>query len=163
MDGLGLCRTSIYRWLRTARKDGMSALDARRHRGPSPRVPDAEAEVLRRLVVGHAPRDYRLAGRLWTRASVRALLRRRLSRTLSLPAVGRLLRRAALHPSGGTIPSEALPHRDTRGLLFAVDGRGAFLCVPFAGQGPELSLSEAAAFLAGQVDRRVDLVAIRLP
>ena len=163
MEGLGLCRTSIYRWLRAARTHGVGALEPRRHRGPAPRVSAAQVELLRRLVVGHVPADRGLRGRLWTRSSVRMLLQRRLSLTLSLPAVGRLLRRAGLHPTADAIRREDLPRRDTRGVLLAVDGRGAFLCVRFAGRGSALSLSEAAAFLSARAHRQVSLVGLRDP
>lgn len=163
MEGLGLCRTSIYRWLRAARAHGVGALEPRPHAGPRPRVSDAQVAVLRRLVVGHVPADHGLPGRLWTRATVRSLLKRRLSLTLSLPAVGRLLRRAGLHPLTDSIRPQDLPRRDTKGLLLAVDGRGAFLCVRFSGRGPGLSLSQAAAFLSARADRRVELVGLRTP
>jgi transposase len=163
MEGLGLCRTSIYRWLRTARMQGIEALEARRHPGPAPLVSETQAAHLRALIVGHVPADHGLSGPMWTRTGVRELIRRRLSVDPSLPAVGRMLRRAGLHPTVGRIPAEQLPRRETRGLLFAVDGRGAFLCAPFAGRGRGMSLAEASDFLTARVDRRVDLVAVRAP
>src|SRR5205814_5277414 len=135
MEGLGLCRTSIYRWLRAARMHGMEALEARPHRGPKPLVRPAQDALVRRWVVGHTPQQQGLPGRMWTRATVRALLSRRLSVEPSLPAVGRLLRRAGLHPDVRRMTPDEAPRRDARGLLFAVDGRGAFLCVPFGGRG----------------------------
>jgi len=163
MEGLGLCRTSIYRWLRAARARGAEALEPRPHPGPTPIAGPREAAALRRLLVGRVPADHGFPGRLWTRATVRALLEREMSLRMSLPAVGRLLRRAGLHPGVGAIPPPEFPRRETRGLLLAVDGRGAFLCVPFAGRGTALSFADAAALLSVRADRRVDLFGVRDP
>ena len=34
----GMCRTTIYRWMRTAKRSGERALKAHKHPGPQPRL-----------------------------------------------------------------------------------------------------------------------------
>jgi transposase len=44
MQGYGLCRTSIYRWLRDAKAGGEAALKSHRHPGPTPKLTDKQTQ-----------------------------------------------------------------------------------------------------------------------
>jgi len=47
MKNYGLCRTSIYRWLRAAKVGGEAALRSRKHPGPTPKLTDKEKQQVR--------------------------------------------------------------------------------------------------------------------
>jgi transposase len=123
MARFGFCRTTIYRWMNAVAKGGEAALDRRPHPGRAPRVGTVDAEAVRGAIVGHAPGDLGLGGRMWTRAAVAELVRRRMKIWIGPMGAGRLLRRVGLNPVA--VRSEADPGR---ALLFAVDGRRSFLC-----------------------------------
>jgi transposase len=92
----GLCRTSIYRWLRVARRAGWDALAAHKHPGPSPRLTPEQHARVHDWISGHDPRAYGFESGLWTRAIVASLISDRLNVSLSLTGVGKLLRRIGI-------------------------------------------------------------------
>jgi transposase len=124
MRRYGLCRTTIYRWLRAARDGGPDALAARIHPGRAPRLGKAAAVRVRGWVVGSTPADHGLCGTLWTRRLVADLVRERLGIGIGPVAAGRLLRRIGLDPG---LPGRA-GTSCADGLIFVLDGRGRFLC-----------------------------------
>lgn len=87
----GLCRTTIYRWLRTAKRRGERALIRRTHRGPIPKLTGRQKRQVFRWINGKDPRQYGLDFGLWTRRIVQTLIRERFGQTLGLTAIGRLL------------------------------------------------------------------------
>src|SRR5271169_6155443 len=94
----GMCRTSIYRWLRAAKRGGKQALQARKHPGrPSALSPRQKLQV-RRWINGKDPRQYGFDFGLWTRQIVAALIEQKFGVGLGVTAVGRLLAELDITP-----------------------------------------------------------------
>lgn len=91
MKSYGLCRTSIYRWLRADKRGGEKALRARKHSGPKAKLSAAQKLKVRRWINGKDPRQYGFDFGLWTRQIVAALIAERFGEKLGVTAVGRLL------------------------------------------------------------------------
>ena len=87
----GFCRTTIYRWLRQARRGGESALRSRKATGRPPRLNGRQQAAVARWITGKDPRQYGFDFGLWTRQIVAALIAQRFGVRLSRTAVGRLL------------------------------------------------------------------------
>jgi transposase len=68
----GLCRTSIYRWLRAAQRGGKKALQARKHPGRPAALSPRQKLQVRRWINGKDPRQYGFDFGLWTRQIVGA-------------------------------------------------------------------------------------------
>lgn len=94
----GLCRTTIYRWLRAATRGGLRSLKARKHPGPSARLTARQRAQVFRWINGKDPRQYNFEFALWTRKIVAALIRDKFGITLGLTAVGRLLAELEITP-----------------------------------------------------------------
>ena len=91
MRSLGLCRTSIYPWLRAHKKEGPAALLLRKARGPQPKLNAKQCQQVRRWILGKDPRQHGFDFGLWTRRIVAQLIQERFGISLQLTAVGRLL------------------------------------------------------------------------
>lgn len=91
MKSLGLCRTSIYPWLRQYQEDGMEALVEKLAQGPEPKLNERQRQQVKRWILGKDPRQYGFDFGLWTRRIVQALIHEKLGIDLGLTAVGRLL------------------------------------------------------------------------
>ena len=91
MESMGLCRTSIYRWLRRHQQDGWEALAEKIAQGPEPKLTDKQRQQVKRWIVGRDPRQYGLDYGLWTRRIVQSLIGKKFGVPLGLTAVGRLL------------------------------------------------------------------------
>ena len=98
MESYGLCRTTIYRWLRAARKGGDSALRAKTHPGPEPKLGTRQNRQIFRWVNGRSPRQYGFDFGLWTRKLIQELVQERFGISLGLTAVGRLLAELQITP-----------------------------------------------------------------
>jgi transposase len=88
---MGLCRTSIYRWLRCHEKDGWGALAQKIAQGPEPKLTDRQRQQVKGWMVGRDPRQYGFDYGLWTRRIVQSLIEKKFGVPLGLTAVGRLL------------------------------------------------------------------------
>ena len=88
VKSLGMNRTSIYRWLKAAR---------RATGRPAKLTAGQQAQVLRWLN-GKDPRQYGLDFGLWTRQIVSTLIEQKFGVRIGLTAVGRLLARWGLTP-----------------------------------------------------------------
>jgi transposase len=91
MESMGLCRTSIYRWLRRHQKEGWEALAEKIAQGPEPKLTDKQRQQVKGWIVGRDPRQYGFDYGLWTRRIVQSLLEKKFGVPLGLTAVGRLL------------------------------------------------------------------------
>jgi transposase len=91
MESMGLCRTSIYRWLRSHEKDGWAALAEKIAQGPEPKLTETQRQRVKRWIVGRDPRQYGFDYGLWTRRIVQSLIEKKFGVSLGLTAVGRLL------------------------------------------------------------------------
>ncbi len=91
MSSLGLCRTTIYRWLRRYEDAGTEALVEKISQGPDPKLNDKQREQVKRWILGKDPRQYGFDFGLWSRRIVQALIQERLGISIGITAVGRLL------------------------------------------------------------------------
>jgi transposase len=96
MASMGLCRTTIYRWIRQSKR-GQSLLSTQAP-GRIPKLTPAQGRQVRRWVVGKDPRQYGFEFGLWTRKIVADLIAQRFGIFLGLSAVGRLLARLEITP-----------------------------------------------------------------
>ena len=98
MASLGLCRTTIYKWLAAAKRGGVRALAARPHPGPKAKLSPEQKLKVRAWINGRDPRQYGFDFGLWTREIVAALIEERFGIALSVTAVGRLLAELDITP-----------------------------------------------------------------
>ena len=77
IKSFGMCRTSIYRWMRTEKQYGKKALRTRKHPGPQRKLSREGRRLVYKLVCGNDPRRYGLDTGLWTRQIVSDLIRRK--------------------------------------------------------------------------------------
>ncbi len=94
----GLCRTTIYKWLRAHRRGGLKALKARKHPGRAPALLPRQTLEVRRWINGKDPRQYGFDFGLWTRTIVAALIEQKFGVRLGVTAVGRLLAELDITP-----------------------------------------------------------------
>src|SRR6266851_6507388 len=98
MKSFGLCRTSIYRWLRKYQDQGMEALVEKIAQGPEPKLSEQQRQQVKRWILGKDPRQYGFDFGLWSRRIVRELIGAKFGIELGLTAVGRLLARLEITP-----------------------------------------------------------------
>src|ERR1700730_315558 len=98
IKSLGLCRTTIYKWLEADRRGGKEALKARRHPGPKTKLSSAQKLKVRKWINGKDPRQYGFDFGLWTRQIVADLVDEKFGVTLGVTAVGRLLAELDITP-----------------------------------------------------------------
>lgn len=91
MTSLGLCRTTIYPWLRRFEDKGMEALAEKIAQGPEPKLAEKQRQQVKRWILGKDPRQYGFDFGLWSRRIVQALIQQKFAIELGLTAVGRLL------------------------------------------------------------------------
>jgi transposase len=98
MRSLGLCRTSIYPWLRAAKKKGMGALKMRKAAGPKPKLTEKQRAQVCRWIVGKDPRQYGFDFGLWTRKIVAQLIEEKFGVCMTLVGVGKMLAKLNITP-----------------------------------------------------------------
>lgn len=99
MDSLGLCRTTIYKWIRQSRgRKGVEALRSRKATGRPRSLTARQEQQVMRWVNGKDPRQHGFDFGLWTRKIVAQLIEDRFGIHLSLASVGALLARLGLTP-----------------------------------------------------------------
>jgi len=91
MRSLGLCRTTIYPWLREFKEKGWDALAESIAEGPEPKMTDRQKQQVKRWILGKDPRQYGFDFGLWTRRIVQQLIQDKLDIELCLTSVGKLL------------------------------------------------------------------------
>ncbi|MBI2432260.1 MAG: IS630 family transposase [Candidatus Hydrogenedentes bacterium] len=94
----GLCRTTIYRWLRAHEKGGEQALASRRGTGRPVTLTNRQKQHVRKWICGRDPRQYGFDFGLWTRQIVTQLIEQKFGITLSVATVGRLLAELEITP-----------------------------------------------------------------
>jgi transposase len=94
----GLCRTTIYKWLRAQRRGGAQALSARRHPGRPTKLSQRQKLQVRRWISGKDPRQYGFDFGLWTRQIVADLIGKKFRIRIAVTAVGRLLAELDITP-----------------------------------------------------------------
>ena len=91
MDSLGMCRTTIYPWLREFKDQGYAALAEKIAAGPEPMLTEAQRQQVRRWIIGKDPRQHGFDFGLWTRRIVQELILERFGVDFCLTSVGKLL------------------------------------------------------------------------
>jgi transposase len=94
----GLCRTTIYKWLRAEAKGGEQALKARKASGRPPVLTQKQQMKVVGWLCGKDPRQYCFDFGLWTRQIVAELIERKFKKKLSVASVGRLLHAWGITP-----------------------------------------------------------------
>src|SRR6202162_5841150 len=96
----GFCRTTIYKWLRTAsgRANGLRALVARKATGRPRTLSAAQEQQVFRWINGKDPRQYGFDFGLWTRQIAGELIEHKFGVKLGVTAVGKLLAKLRLTP-----------------------------------------------------------------
>ena len=98
MNSYGLCRTTIYRWLRAHRRGGEAALKSRPSPGRPCKLTHREKQRVRTWICGKDPRQYGFDFGLWTRRIVASLIETKFGKKLGVTAVGRLLAELEITP-----------------------------------------------------------------
>lgn len=98
MDSMGLCRTTIYPWLRKFEDEGWEGLVQKIAAGPEPKLSERQRQQVKRWIVGKDPRQYGFEFGLWTRQIVVDLIGKRMGVTVCLTAVGKLLAQLEITP-----------------------------------------------------------------
>ena len=94
----GLCRTTIYKWLRAAQRGGEHALKSSKAPGPKRKLTDGQKRKVFRWINGRDPRQYGFDFGLWTRKIVQELVWEKFGIELGLTAVGRVLAELEITP-----------------------------------------------------------------
>jgi transposase len=94
----GLCRTTIYKWLRAEKRGGEAALDSRKAPGPPCKLRDRQKQQVRKWICGKDPRQYGFDFGLWTRKIVATLIQQKMKITLGITSIGRLLAELEITP-----------------------------------------------------------------
>jgi transposase len=91
MKSYGLCRTTIYPWLREFKDKGWEALAESISEGPKPKLTDPQKQKVKRWILGKDPRQYGFDFGLWNRRIIQQLISEKLGVWLCLTSVGKLL------------------------------------------------------------------------
>jgi transposase len=94
----GLCRTTIYPWLRAARRRGEAAVRSRRSTGRPASLTARQKQQVRRWICGKDPRQHGFDVGLWTRRIVASRIERKFGLSLGITAVGGLLAELGIPP-----------------------------------------------------------------
>lgn len=94
----GFCRTTIYKWLRLARRAGIAVLRSRKGTGRPCKLTLGQKRQVRQWICGKDPRQYGFVFGLWTRSIVAEMIHERCGEELSITSVGRLLAELEITP-----------------------------------------------------------------
>ncbi len=95
---LGVSRASVFSWQKKYRESGLAGLSTKFASGRPTVLSDKQMMKLYSLIAGNDPRQLSFGAALWTRKLIRELIRRQFGVTLSLPTVGRILRKLGMSP-----------------------------------------------------------------
>lgn len=98
MRSFGLCRTTIYPWLREFADKGLEALTESISPGREPKLTERQEQQVKRWILGKDPRQYGLDFALWTRRIVQHLIQEKMGVELCLTSVGKLLAKLEITP-----------------------------------------------------------------
>lgn len=98
MKVFGLCRTTIYKWMRLYHKNGEKGLKSSKHPGPECRLTSRQKRQVYRWINGKDPRQYGFDFGLWTRKIVVTMIEDKFKISLGLTAVGSLLAELDITP-----------------------------------------------------------------
>ena len=98
MQSFGLCRTTIYPWLRELKDKGWEALAQSSSQGPEPKLTGKQRQRVKRWILGKDPRQYGFDFGLWSRRIVQQLIQEKMAVEICLTSVGKLLASLAITP-----------------------------------------------------------------
>ena len=98
MRSFGLCRTTIYPWLREFEDQGWEALAESIAEGPPPKMSTKQKDQVKRWILGRNPRQYGFDSGLWSRRTAQQLIRDKMGIGLCLTSVGKILASLNLTP-----------------------------------------------------------------
>lgn len=93
---LDVSRSSVFEWQKKYREGGLSALSTKLASGRPTVLSDEQLTLLYSMIVGHDPRQYDLGYALWTRKIVARIVEQTFGEDLSLPTVGRILKKLGM-------------------------------------------------------------------
>lgn len=88
---MGLCRTTIYKWLDRKKKKGEAGLKKRKSPGAEKRLGVRKQKLLRGWILSRDPRQFGFVEALWSRRIISELIKTKFRVEVSLATVGRLL------------------------------------------------------------------------
>jgi transposase len=91
-------RSSVLSWQVMYRAGGLAALSTKFASGRPTILSDQQMTQLYSLILGSDPRQYSFGVALWTRTLVADLIEQKLGVRLSLPTVGRILKKLGMSP-----------------------------------------------------------------
>src|SRR5712691_2319899 len=118
MESCGMCRTSIYPWLREYKEKGWAALAESISQGPEPKLTEQQRQRVKRWILGKDPRQYGFDFGLWSRRIVQQLIQEKLDVELCLTSVGKLLANLDITPQK---PLRRAYERDPRAVQLWLD------------------------------------------
>jgi transposase len=118
MRSFGLCRTTIYPWLREFKDKGWEALAESISQGPDPKMSDPQKQRVKRWILGRDPRQYGFDFGLWTRRIVQQLIQEKMGIELCVTSVGKLLASLNITPQK---PLRRAYERDPKAVQWWLD------------------------------------------
>lgn len=97
-DILNVGRSTVFDWQRKYREGGLAALSTKIASGRPTTLSDQQMMRLYLLIAGNDPRQYSFGVALWTRQVIRDLIRHEFAVRVSLPTVGRILKKLGMSP-----------------------------------------------------------------
>lgn len=93
---LGVSRSSVFDWQKKYREGGLAALSTKFASGRPTVLSDKQMMSLYFMIVGKDPRQYSFGFALWTRKIIADLIEQKFGERLSLPTVGRILKKLGM-------------------------------------------------------------------
>lgn len=98
MRSMGLCRTTIYRWLHKERKYGVAGLSKRKRTGRNLTLSSKQQQILRNWIIKKDPRAFGFSEALWSRRVIESLIIKKWNIRLSLSSISLILKRLGITP-----------------------------------------------------------------
>lgn len=118
MRSFGLCRTTIYSWLREFKAGGFAALAQSISQGPAPQMTERQRQQVKRWILGKDPRQYGFDFGLWSRRIVQQLIQDKMGLKFCVTSVGKLLASLNITPQK---PLRRAYERDPKAVKLWVD------------------------------------------
>jgi transposase len=146
----GLCRTTIYKWLKAAAGRGrwLKALRSTRGTGRPRSLSAAQERQIFRWINGHNPFQYGLDFGLWTRQIVSTLIERKFGVRIGVSAVGALLAKLGLTAQK---PLQRAYQRDPQAIERWQRERFPIIAAQAKGQGAQIFFWDESGFRADSV------------
>jgi transposase len=98
ISSMGLCRTTIYKWLERKRKKGEAGLKKLKSPGAEKSIGVRKQKLLRSWILSRDPRQFGFVEALWSRRIISELIKIKFKVEVSVATVGRLLASLKITP-----------------------------------------------------------------